>query len=228
MASIILISFRTSVHSKITYDIRTSYRSFLNYLSTCTLECSVNSCENKTLAHTSIKNLLMVTQDNPLVTKLTLINNGETVGTLQLCFNLQTFDDTSFDYDIKFLKKFGIQNKIFNNSNNKEFYDSELFKPRKYVRPVSSSSIKTTNRSKEELTSDYLMGKLLVFLTTVLVSILLWFLGKDMASDEEEEALNTLRIMPSAESLVSAAEKISVYSPRLSPSFTPLHVEVIN
>lgn len=48
-----------------------------------------------------------------------------------------------------------------------------------------------------------------------------------MASDEEEEALNTLRIMPSAESIVSAAEKISIYSPPLSPSFTPLHVEVI-
>lgn len=53
-------------------------------------------------------------------------------------------------------------------------------------------------------------------------------IGKDMASDEEEEALNTLRIMPSAEYLVSAAEKISIYSPPLSPSFTPLHVEVIN
>jgi hypothetical protein len=39
-----------------------------------------------------------------------------------------------------------------------------------------------------------------------------------MAPEEEEEALNTLRIMPSAESVVSAAEKISIYS--------PLHIQV--
>lgn len=34
-----------------------------------------------------------------------------------------------------------------------------------------------------------------------------------MAPEEEEEALNTLRIMPSAENIVSAAEKISIHSP---------------
>lgn len=47
-----------------------------------------------------------------------------------------------------------------------------------------------------------------------------------MAPEEEEEALNTLRIMPnnSAESLVSAAEKIGVYSPPQSP----LYIQVIN
>jgi len=47
-----------------------------------------------------------------------------------------------------------------------------------------------------------------------------------MAPDEEEEALNTLRIMPnnSTESLVSAAEKIGIYSPPQSP----LHIQVIN
>jgi len=50
-------------------------------------------------------------------------------------------------------------------------------------------------------------------------------LGKNMAPEEEEEALNTLRIMPnnSAESLVSAAEKIGFYSPPQSP----LHIQVI-
>lgn len=167
MTSLFLISFRTSKHSKITYDIQTSYGSFLNYLSKCTLKCSVNSCENKTLAHTSMKNLLMITQNNPLTTTLPLINNEETVGTLQLCFNLQTFNDTSFDNDIQFLKKFGIQNTILNSTNIKELYDSEIFKPRKDVRPVSSSSVKTINRSKEELTSDYLMGKLLIYLNIV-------------------------------------------------------------
>lgn len=45
-----------------------------------------------------------------------------------------------------------------------------------------------------------------------------------MAPEEEEEALSTLRIMPSAESIVSAAEQIVIYS----PSHTPLHVKVIN
>lgn len=39
-----------------------------------------------------------------------------------------------------------------------------------------------------------------------------------MAPDEEKEALNTLKIMPSAESVISAAEKISIYS--------PLHIQV--
>lgn len=47
-----------------------------------------------------------------------------------------------------------------------------------------------------------------------------------MAPEEEEEALNTLRLMPnnSTESLVSAAEKIGIYSPAQSP----LHIKVIN
>lgn len=45
-------------------------------------------------------------------------------------------------------------------------------------------------------------------------------LGKDMAPEEEEEALSVLKIMPSAESMVSAAEKIGICS--------PLHIQVIN
>lgn len=47
-----------------------------------------------------------------------------------------------------------------------------------------------------------------------------------MDSDEEEEALNTLKIMPngSAESIISAAEKIGIHSPPQSP----LHIQVIN
>jgi len=44
-----------------------------------------------------------------------------------------------------------------------------------------------------------------------------------MAPEEEEEALSTLRIMPSAESIVSAAEQIGIYS----PSRTQLQVIVI-
>lgn len=42
-----------------------------------------------------------------------------------------------------------------------------------------------------------------------------------MAPEEENEALCTLRLMPSAENIVSAAEKIGIYS-------TPLQVQVIN
>lgn len=66
-----------------------------------------------------MKNLITVTQDNPLATKLPLINNKEIVSTIQLCFNLQTFDDiyTSFDYNIKCLKQIEIENKILNNRN---------------------------------------------------------------------------------------------------------------
>lgn len=47
-----------------------------------------------------------------------------------------------------------------------------------------------------------------------------------MDSDEEEEALNTLKIMPngSVESIISAAEKIGIHSPPQSP----LHIQVIN
>ncbi|XP_060842895.1 uncharacterized protein LOC132923094 isoform X1 [Rhopalosiphum padi] len=191
----------TSKYSKITYDIRTSYKSFLHYLSTCTLRCSVKSHENKTLAYATMKNV-SIEQDNQLIKALPLMNNEKIVGTLKLCFNVQTFNDTSFDHDIKILKQFGIQDKT---KNNEEFYYSEIFKHRKNVRvrPISSSSLRS-NKSKEELTSDYLMGK-------------------NMDPDEEEEALNTLRIMPnnSAESLVSAAEKIGIYSPPQSP----LHIQ---
>lgn len=47
-----------------------------------------------------------------------------------------------------------------------------------------------------------------------------------MAPDEEEEALHELRLMPnnSAESIISAAEKIGIFSPPQSP----LHIQVIN
>lgn len=44
-----------------------------------------------------------------------------------------------------------------------------------------------------------------------------------MAPEEEEEALSTLKIMPSTESIVSAAEQICIYS----PPQTPLHIQVI-
>lgn len=104
----------------------------------------------------------MAAQDYQLIKTLPLVNNGETVGTLQLCFNLQTFNDTSFDNDIKSLKQFGIQNQILNILNDKEFYDSKLLQSRNNAKSLSFSSLKT-NRSKEELTSDYLMGGLLVF-----------------------------------------------------------------
>lgn len=99
---------------------------------------------------------------NQLVKTLPLINNEKTVGTLKLCFDLQTFNDTSFDNEIKCLKKNGILSEVLNPANDKEFYYSDLFKPTKSVRPVSSLSLRT-NRSKEELTSDYLMGKLSFF-----------------------------------------------------------------
>lgn len=146
-----------SKYSKITYDIRTSYKLFLNYLSTCTLKCSVKSHENKTLAYTSMKNLSMVTANNKLVKTLPLVNSEEIIGTLQLCFNLQMFDDTSFDNDIISFKQFGIQNEVLNSLFNKKLYCSETSKSSNDTRPVSSSSFKTS-RSKEELTTDYLMG----------------------------------------------------------------------
>jgi len=44
-----------------------------------------------------------------------------------------------------------------------------------------------------------------------------------MAPEEEEEALSTLRIMPSAESIVSVAEQIGIYS----PSHIPSHIKVM-
>lgn len=42
-----------------------------------------------------------------------------------------------------------------------------------------------------------------------------------MAPEEEDEALSTLRLMPSAESIVSVAEKIGITS-------APLQIQVIN
>lgn len=45
-----------------------------------------------------------------------------------------------------------------------------------------------------------------------------------MEPEEEEEALNALKTMPSVESIISAAEKISIHSPPLSP----LHIQVMN
>jgi len=98
----------------------------------------------------------MIAQDYQLTKALPFINNGETIGTLQLCFNLETFNDTSFDNDINSLKQFGIQNKISNVLNDKEFYSSKLHKSSNNARPINYSPMKT--RSKEELTSDYLMG----------------------------------------------------------------------
>ncbi|VVC24581.1 Hypothetical protein CINCED_3A007405 [Cinara cedri] len=181
----------TSQFARMTYDIRTSYKLFLNYLSTSTLTCSVKSSENKTIAHATIGNLLMLAQDNQLVKTLPLINNEKTVGILKLCFNLKTFNDTSFDNDIKLLTQFGIKNEVLNN-----------IKP-----PVSSLSSKT-NRSKEELASDYLMGK-------------------DMAPEEEKEALSALTIMPSAESIVSAAENNGIYSTSLSPLCVQGHTKMM-
>lgn len=153
-----------SKYSKTTYDIRTSYKLFSNYLSTCTLKCFVKSHENKTLAYTSMKNLSMVTENNKLVKTLPLINNEEIVGTLQLCFNLQMFDDTSFDNDIVSFKQFGIKKEVLNSLFDKAFYSSETSKPSKDTRPVSSSSFKTS-RSKEELTTDYLMGMYFLLIT---------------------------------------------------------------
>lgn len=104
----------------------------------------------------------MITQDNQLVKTLPLINNEKTVGNLKLYFNLKTFNDTSFDNDIKLLTQFGIKNEVLNNTNDKELYYSELYRPKNGTPPVSSSSSKT-NRSKEELATDYLMGKLFIF-----------------------------------------------------------------
>jgi len=154
--------FRTSKYSKITYDIRTSYKSFLHYLSTSTLRCSVKNYENKTLAHATLINL-SIDQGNQLIKTLPLMNNEKIVGTLKLCINVQTFNDTSFDNDIKMLKEFGIQDNISKTSNDQEFCYSDVLKHSKNgkVRPISSSSLRS-NKSKEELTSDYLMGNTLL------------------------------------------------------------------
>lgn len=171
---IIYCNFRTSIYSKITYDIRTSYKSFLNYLSTCTLKCTVKNYENKTIAHASIQNLLVVAQNNQLVKTLPLLNNKETVGTLKLYFNFQTFNDNSFDNVIKSLKQFGIQNKMLDLFDDKDLYDSELLKTKNNLRSTSSISVKT-NRSKEELTTDYLMGKLFIYFFLLLILVSFFF-----------------------------------------------------
>lgn len=184
--------------------------------------------ENKIFAHASMKNLFIVAENNQLVKILPLMNNEGIVGNIKLSFNIQTFNDTSFDNDIKSLKQFGIQNEVLNNLYDKQLYNTEVCKTKLNLRPISSLSFRT-NRSKEELTSDYLMGKPLLcglsflkIFTNILFHILIIILGKDMVPEEEEEALSTLRIMPSPESIVTAAEKISAYSP------TPLHIQVIN
>lgn len=44
-----------------------------------------------------------------------------------------------------------------------------------------------------------------------------------MASEEEDEALNALTLMPSSENMVMAAEKHGIFS----TSLTPLFVQVI-
>lgn len=40
-----------------------------------------------------------------------------------------------------------------------------------------------------------------------------------MAPEEEEEALSTLKTMPSAEAIVNAAEKFDIYSQSQTPRF---------
>lgn len=168
------LNFRTSKYSKITYDIRTSYKSFIKYLSTCILKCSVKSNEYKSFVYATMKNI-SISPNNQLVKMLPLMKNEKIVGTLKLCFDLQTFNDTSFDNDIKSLKNNGILSEVLNLANDKEMYYSELFKPTKCVRPVSSLS-KDTNKSKEELTSDYLMGKL-IFLIFLFTNLYLYISG---------------------------------------------------
>lgn len=109
---------------------------------------------------------LLIDQDNQLIKTLPLMNNEQIVGTLKLSFNVQTFDDTSFDNDIKMLRQFGIQDEVLKTSNDTEFYYFEILKNSKNVklRPISTSSLRS-NKSKEELTSDYLMGKILLLLS---------------------------------------------------------------
>jgi len=120
---------------------------------------------------------LLIYQDNQLIKTLPLMKNEQIVGTLKLCFNVQTFDDTSFDNDIKMLRQFGIQDEVLKTSNDTEFYYSEILKNSKNVksRPVSSSSLRS-NKSKEELTSDYLMGKILFLFFYLFTRCLLIFL----------------------------------------------------
>lgn len=120
------------------------------------------SYENKIYAHTSMKNLLIVAQNTQLVKSLPLKHNEEIVGKIKLSFSIKIFNDTSFDTDIKCLKQFGIQNEVLNNLYDKDTYNFEIFKSKTNVRPISSLSYRT-NKSKEELASDYLMGKLLFF-----------------------------------------------------------------
>lgn len=140
-------------------------------MSTCTLKCSVTCYGNKVLAYAYLKTLHTdLAETKQLVKTLPLINNEEIVGTLQLCFNLQTFEDKSFDNDIKYLKQFGIQNKLSNSVNNKKFlHHSEVFKPQRNVKPIdslSSHSSARTNKSIVELTTDYLSGRFFVVYVT--------------------------------------------------------------
>lgn len=123
------------------------------------------SYENKIFAHTSMKNLLIVAQNTQSIKSLPLMHNEEIVGKIKLSFSIKIFNDTSFDNDIKSLKQFGIQNEVLNNLYDKETYNFEIFKPKINARTTSSLSYRT-NKSKEELTSDYLMGKLLFLLIT--------------------------------------------------------------
>ncbi|XP_050433699.1 uncharacterized protein LOC126841332 [Adelges cooleyi] len=181
-----------SKYSKVTYDVRASFRIFLNYLTTCTLKCIIKNYENKIIAQASIHSLSVVVNNNHTVKSVPLVNNNKTVGNIEFCFMLQNFHDTTFDNDIKYLETFGIQNEVFNVFHNEEFKNSNTFNCKNSSKPTSSMS----SKSIDELTSDYL-------------------LGKDLAPEEEEEALSTLRSMPTAESIISAAEKVGIYSPPL-------------
>jgi len=133
----------------------------------------VRSRENKLLACASTKNLNF-TEGNQLIKTVPLINNEEIVGTLQLCFNLQTFSDTSFDSDIKYLTQFGIQSKFFSALDDNDFHHTKMPKSSKHARPISITSSNSSSkicRSKEELACDYLMGKLKCFVYFYLVLV---------------------------------------------------------
>lgn len=79
---------------------------------------------------------------------------------MKICFNLLTFNDTSFDEDINYIKKYGIQNEVLNILSDSEFNYSEMPNNQKYEPPIKSLSSRT-NRSKENLTNNYLLGEFL-------------------------------------------------------------------
>lgn len=79
---------------------------------------------------------------------------------MKICFNLLTFNDTSFDEDINYIKKYGIQNEVLNILSDSEFNYSEKPNNQKYELPIKSLSSRT-NRSKENLTNNYLLGEFL-------------------------------------------------------------------